>query len=315
MDALLLAVTGIDPQPWQQRFRTLAPRRDLRVWPEAIGNPAEVGYACVWQAPRGLLGRFARLKAIFSLGAGVDHILADSTLPDVPIVRIVDPDLTMRMSEYVALHVLMHHRRQRLYDAQQRERVWREHEQAAASEIGVGVMGLGVLGRDAALVLRRLGFVVVGWSRSPKNLPDIAVFHGEDQLETFLRRSEILICLLPLTRTTQGILRLELLRKLKRDGAAGSAYLINVGRGALQVETDILAALAEGTLAGVTLDVFAEEPLPLESPLWTHPRVTITPHNAAMSDPRALVANVLRQIERFEAGLPPENVVDRGQGY
>src|SRR5438067_4594782 len=171
MDALLLAVTGIDPQPWQQRFRTLAPRRDLRVWPEAIGNPAEVGYACVWQAPRGLLGRFARLKAIFSLGAGVDHILADSTLPDVPIVRIVDPDLTMRMSEYVALHVLMHHRRQRLYDAQQRERIWREHDQAAASEVAVGIMGLGVIGRDAALVLLRSGFGVAGWCRLSKHRP------------------------------------------------------------------------------------------------------------------------------------------------
>src|SRR5262249_36118383 len=177
------------------------------------------------------------------------------------------------------------------------------------------VRGLAVLGRDAALVLRRLGFAIAGWSRTPKNLPGIEVFHGDAQLEAFLRRSEILVCLLPLTSATQGILRLDVLRKLKRNGAAGGAYLINAGRGALQVEADIVTALEEGALAGATLDVFASEPLPPESPLWTHPRVTITPHNAAMSDPHALVANVLRQIERFESGLPLEYVIDRARGY
>jgi glyoxylate/hydroxypyruvate reductase A len=315
MGAILLAVTGIDPQPWERRFRSHAAARDLRVWPERVGQPGDVAYACLWQAPRGLLAGFPRLKVIFSLGAGVDHVLTDSALPDLPIVRIVDADLTMRMSEYVALHVLMHHRRQRLYDAQQRERIWREHDQPAASAVKVGIMGLGVLGRDAALVLRRLGFAVAGWSRTPKDLPGIEIFHGDEQLEPFLRRSEILVCLLPLTAATQGLLRLDLLRKLKRDGAMGGAYLINAGRGALQVEADILAALDESALAGTTLDVFASEPLPSESPLWTHPRVTITPHNAAVSDPHALVANVLRQIERFEAGLPLEHVVDRDSGY
>jgi glyoxylate/hydroxypyruvate reductase A len=233
----------------------------------------------------------------------------------VPVVRIVDPDLTMRMTEYVVLHVLMHHRRQRLYDAQQRERVWREHAQAPASAVAVGVMGLGVLGRAAAVALRSLGFRVAGWSRTPKTLPDIESFHGGAGLDAFLRRTEILVCLLPATPATQGMLDLELLRKLKRDGAASGAYLINAARGALQVDADILAALAEGSLAGATLDVFASEPLAPASPLWHHPKVTITPHNAAASDPRALVANVLRQIERFEQGLPLEHVVDRALGY
>jgi len=315
MGAILLAVTGIDRKGWERQFRALAPHRDLRIWPERIGDSAEVAYACVWQAPRGLFAGFARLKVIFSLGAGIDHLLANPDLPDVPVVRIVDPDLTMRMSEYVALHVLMHHRRQRRYDAQQRERVCREHDQPAASNVAVGVMGLGVLGRDAALVLRRLGFRVAGWSRTLKNVPGVEIFHGDAELERFLRRSEILVCLLPSTASTQGILRLEHLCKLKRDGVAGGAYLINAGRGALQVESDILTALDEGTLAGATLDVFASEPLPPESRLWTHPQVTITPHNAAMSDPRALVANVLHQIERCEAGAPLEHVVDRAAGY
>jgi glyoxylate/hydroxypyruvate reductase A len=213
------------------------------------------------------------------------------------------------------LHVLMHHRRQRLYDAQQRERVWHEHAQATASAVAVGVMGLGVLGSAAALALARLGFRVAGWSRTPKALPDVETFHGDAGLDAFLRRTEILVCLLPATPATQGMLDLKLLRKLKRDGAAAGAYLINAARGALQVDADILAALAEGSLAGATLDVFASEPLAPASPLWRHPKVTITPHNAAASDPRALVANVLRQVERFEQGLPLEHVVDRARGY
>jgi glyoxylate/hydroxypyruvate reductase len=313
MPAILLAVTGIDPQPWEERLRALAPQRDVRLWPERLGDPADVAYACAWHAPRGLFARLPRLEAIFSLGAGVDHILADPELPDVPVVRIVDPDLTMRMTEYVVLHVLMHHRRQRLYDAQQRERMWREHEQAPANTVAVGVMGLGVLGRAAAVALARLGFRVAGWSRTAKTLPDIETFHGEDGLAAFLRRTEILVCLLPATPATQGMLDLKLIRKLKRAGAG--AYLINAARGALQVDADILAAVEEGSLAGATLDVFANEPLPAASPLWRHPKVTITPHNAAASDPRALVANVLRQIERFEQGLPLEHVVDRARGY
>jgi glyoxylate/hydroxypyruvate reductase len=315
MPAILLAVTGTDAQPWEARLRALAPQRDIRQWPDRLGEPADIAYACAWHAPRGLFVRLPKLKVIFSLGAGVDHIFADPDLPDVPVVRIVDPDLTMRMTEYVVLHVLAYHRRLRLYDTQQRERVWHEHAQPPASGVAVGVMGLGALGAAAALALPRLGFRVAGWSRAPKALPGIECFHGEAGLEAFLRRSEILVCLLPATPAAHGILDLKLLRKLKRNGAAGGAFLINAARGALQVEADILAALDEGSLAGATLDVFAREPLPAASPLWRHPKVTITPHNAAFSDPHALAANVLRQIERFEAGLPLEHVVDRGRGY
>jgi glyoxylate/hydroxypyruvate reductase A len=315
MGAILIAVTGLDPKGWEERLRALAPGRDVRLWPERLGEPADIVYACAWRAPRGLFAGMPRLKAIFSLGAGVDHVLADPDLPDVPVVRIVDPDLTMRMTEYVVLHVLMHHRRQRRYDAQQRARIWREHAQPPASAVAVGVMGLGVLGRDAAAALQRIGFRVAGWSRTPKRLPGIETFHGDDGLDAFLRRTEILVCLLPATPATQGILSPELLRMLKRDGEAGGAYLINAGRGALQVDADILAALDEGSLAGATLDVFPTEPLPTASALWAHPQVTITPHNAATSDPAALVANVLRQIARCEAGLPLEHTVDRAAGY
>jgi glyoxylate/hydroxypyruvate reductase A len=209
----------------------------------------------------------------------------------------------------------MHHRRQRLYDAQQRQRLWHEHPQPAAHEVHVGIMGLGVLGRDAAEVLVRLGFQVAGWSRTPHALPGITCFHGAAGLDAFLARSEILVCLLPHTPATEGILDLALLGKLKRDGALGGAFLINAGRGRLQVDADIIQALDQGALAGATLDVFPTEPLPAASPLWTHPSVTITPHNSAASVPEEVVGYIVKQIERFEAGQPLENVIDRASGY
>ena len=316
MGAILLAMTGLDPRGWEA---ALADAGAAARHPGVAGAPRRsrrhrlcLRLAGAARAARGL----PNLKAIFSLGAGVDHVVADPDLPDVPVVRIVDPDLTMRMTEYVVLHVLMHHRRQRRYDAQQRERLWREHDQPPASAVAVGVMGLGVLGRDAAAVLRRLGFRVAGWSRTPKTLAghrDLSRRGRARRLSRAHRDSG-----LPAAGNAgdaRNSAARAVLRKLERDGAAGGAYLINAGRGALQVDADILAALDEGALAGATLDVFATEPLPATSPLWTHPKVTITPHNAAASDPRALVANVLRQIERFEAGLPLEHVIDRAAGY
>ena len=315
MSAILLAITGWDPQEWDARFRALAQDREIRLWPDRIGDPGEIAYACVWKQPPGLMAQFANLRVIFSLGAGVDALTADTTLPAVPLVRIVDPDLTMRMTEYVVLHVLMIHRQQRAYDAQQRQRIWNELPQPAAHEVAVGVMGLGVLGGAAAAALARLGFRVAGWSRTPKQLDGVETFYGPAGIDSFLARSEVLVCLLPHTPATDSILDHALLRKLKRDGALGGAYLINAGRGRLLVEADLLAALEDGTLSGATLDVFAEEPLPKTNALWSHPQVTVTPHAAAASVPDALVDNVLRQIARFERGEAMENVVDRTVGY
>jgi glyoxylate/hydroxypyruvate reductase A len=315
MANILLAIIGWDPKSWDQRFRAAAPQHDIRLWPERVGDPADISYACVWRPPHGLLGSFRKLKAVFTLGAGVDDVLTDPQLPQVPIVRIVDPDLTMRMTEYVVLHVLKYHRRQRLYETQQRERLWRDHDQPAASDVAVGVLGLGVLGNNAAVMLQRLGFRVAGWSRTPKTIPGVETYHGHVGLENFLSRTEILVCLLPATASTKGLLNLALLRKLKYDGALGGGYLINAGRGALQIDADIIAALEEGTLKGATLDVFPSEPLAVASPLWLHPKVTITPHNAGWSSPRAIVANILQQIDRCELGIALDNVVDRKIGY
>jgi glyoxylate/hydroxypyruvate reductase len=316
MSNILLAIIGWDPKGWEERFRTLAPQHRIFVWPEQPpDDPAIIDYACVWRPPDGLLAGYPNLKAVFSLGAGADDLLQDPKLPAVPVVRIVDTDLTLRMNEYVAMQVLICHRAQRLYDTQQRERLWREHYQPAAGEVTVGIMGLGELGSSAAALLHRLGFRIVGWSRSKKALPGVETFAGPTGLESFLRRTEILVCLLPSTPATRGILNLDLFRKLRYNGPLNGAHLINAGRGALQVDADIIAALEEGSLAQAILDVFPIEPLPLASPLWSHPKVWITPHNAAPSQPNAIVGNILRQIDRNEFGIAFEHVIDRDLGY
>jgi glyoxylate/hydroxypyruvate reductase A len=312
--AILLAITGWEPDAWLERFRTLGKGREIRLVPD-IGDPASIDYACAWKPPAGLLATLPNLRAIFSLGAGVDHLLGDPTLPDVPIVRIADPDLTMRMTEYVVLHVLLHHRRFKRYDANQRARRWSDEADPAASEVRVGIMGLGVLGQAAAAALATLGFQLSGWSRTQKAVPGMTTFSGQAGLKPFLAQTDILLCVLPLTPDTRGLLNYQLFQNLARDGALGGPALINAGRGGLQVEADILRALDDGTLTGASLDVFQQEPLPAESPLWTHPKIFITPHNAAQSDARALTKYVLGQIERFERGLPLENLVDRKRGY
>jgi glyoxylate/hydroxypyruvate reductase A len=312
--AILLAITGWEPDAWLERFRTLGKGREIRLVPD-IGDPASIDYACAWKPPAGLLATLPNLRAIFSLGAGVDHLLGDPTLPDVPIVRIADPDLTMRMTEYVVLHVLLHHRRFKRYDANQRARRWSDEADPAASEVRVGIMGLGVLGQAAAAALATLGFQLSGWSRTQKAVPGMTTFSGQAGLKPFLAQTDILLCVPPLTPDTRGLLNYQLFQILARDGALGGPALINAGRGGLQVEADILRALDDGTLTGASLDVFQQEPLPAESPLWTHPKIFITPHNAAQSDARALTKYVLGQIERFERGLPLENLVDRKRGY
>ena len=219
------------------------------------------------------------------------------------------------MVEWVVLQVLIHHRRQRLYDRQQSDHIWRERSQAAAHQVRVGIMGMGVLGAASAKALAGLGFRVAGWSRHGSSVPGVEIFSGADQLDAFLMRTDILVCLLPLTEATRGLLAMPLFRKLTHDGPPGMPVLINAGRGGLQVETDIVAALEGGVLGGASLDVFEAEPLDPASPLWGMDNVVITPHSAAASAPAALVPGLLRQIADFEAGRPFTNVVDRKAGY
>ena len=310
---LLVALTW-DPEPWVERFSRLLPERRVVVLGEPFDRRA-VHYVVTWGPTPGSLSGLPNLEVIFSLGAGVDHLMSYPDLPDVPIVRVAQEDLTDRMSEYVVLHCLMHLREQRRYDAQQRQKLW-DHDQIPpkASEVRVGIMGFGVLGQDAARKLRVMGFDVAGWSRSPKQVEGFRVYAGQD-LDAFLARTDILVALLPLTPSTRGILNRKLFGKLARDGRLGGPVLINAGRGRLQVEADILACLGDGTLKAATLDVFETEPLPANSPLWTHPAVIVTPHNAAVSEPEATARYVVDQIRRFERGEPLQNVADPARGY
>jgi glyoxylate/hydroxypyruvate reductase len=227
---------------------------------------------------------------------------------------VVD-DLTARMTEYVVLHVLMHHRQEPYLRRCQRERRWAPRYQWPARAVAVGIMGLGALGTAAATALVQLGFRVAGWSRSERHIEDIECFHGTAGLDPFLRRTDILVCLLPLTSDTRQILDRGLFAKLNRAGALGAPVLINAGRGGLQNETDLLQCLDDGTLGAASLDVFASEPLAADSPFWSHPNIVLTPHNAADTDPDEISKYVARQIERFEAGGALDNVVDRTRGY
>jgi glyoxylate/hydroxypyruvate reductase len=317
--ALALLVHGgtenWSPDRWKSRFDEVCRDRRVLLLPDAAFDPAEIHYAAVWKPGRGERAAFPKLRVIFNLGAGVDALMADSSLPKVPLVRVAVSDLTDRMTEYVVLHVLMHHRQEIYLRACQRERQWAPKSQWPASAISVGIMGLGTLGANAAEVLGRLGFRVAGWSNNPKRIDGVACFHGKAQLDAFLRRSDVLVCLLPLTPDTRHILNRGLFAKLNRNSPMGAPVLINAGRGGLQNEADILACLDDGTLGAASLDVFAEEPLPPDSRFWTHPRVVLTPHNAADTDPDEISKYVARQIERFEAGGELENVVDRRRGY
>ena len=303
------------PARWKRRFDEVCTDRPVWLAAEGGGDPATVQYAAVWKPVPGELAGFPNLKVIFNLGAGVDALMTDKTLPKVPLVRVSVGDLTHRMTEYVALHVLMHHRQELYLRDSQRVKRWAPKYQWPAGAITVGVMGLGTLGADAAEVLVRLGFQVVGWSNSPKAIKGVECFHGKAQLDAFLRRTDILVSLLPLTPDTRHILNRELFSKLNRSSPMGAPVMINAGRGGLQNEADILSCLDDGSLGSVSLDVYATEPLPPESPFWTHPKVVLTPHNAADTDPEEISKYVARQIERFEAGKPLENLVNPTRGY
>ncbi len=304
-----------DANPWAAAMREAAPHMDVRIWPD-VGDAADVDYVAAWLPPANVVSSFPNLKVIFSLGAGVDAILGDPTLPPtIPVVRVNDPDLTTRMSEYIVLHCLLYHRQQRRLDEQQRNKTWHAFEQHAAGALTVGVMGLGVLGQDAATKLRMMGFNVRGWSRSRKSIAGMDCFAGETELNQFLAGTDILVSLLPATPDTDGIINASLIGKLSRKGPFGAPILINAGRGRQNNEADILAALDSGTLYAATLDVFRKEPLPAESRFWTHPRVTLTPHMAADSDPATICRYVATQITRFDSNGSLENLVDRKRGY
>jgi glyoxylate/hydroxypyruvate reductase len=301
---------------WTAAMKKVAPDLDVRIWPDGMGKIEDIEYCAAWLPPPGVVKSLPNLKVIMSLGAGVDAILKDPTLPEnIPIVRVNDPDLTGRMTEYIVLHVLMHHRQQRRLDENQKKSMWDSFPTHAAKDLSVGIMGMGVMGADSAMKLRDIGFRVAGWSRSRKEIPGVESFAGAEEFDAFLARTDVLVSLLPATADTDGIINRETIAKLSRKGPFGAPIVINAGRGRQQVEGDILAALDAGELHAATLDVFVPEPLPESSRLWTHPRVTVTPHCAADSDPETICAYVAGNIRRHQRGEKLDNLVDRARGY
>ena len=308
--ALLFRSSVDSASRWQSELVRLNPELDIRIWPE-LGDPSEIGYALVWRPEPGLLASLPNLKLILSLGAGVDHILGDPQLPQgVPIVRLVDPYLSAAMSEYVALQVLRLHRQDVDYHIQQEAEIWRELPQKNASERPVGILGLGEIGQHAGGKLASLGFPVLGWSRSAKTIAGFTTYAGAAGLTQMLGKTEVLVCLLPLTSETQGILCARTFAALP-VGAA----IVNAGRGAHLVEEDLIPTLDSGQLAAAALDVFREEPLPPGHPFWHHPRVLVTPHIAGITNPATAAPIILDNIRRFEEGRPLMNQVDPAQGY
>ena len=299
-----------DPQRWLPRLRAALPNDRFVVWPD-VGDPARVDIALVAKPPSGALAGLPHLRLVQSLWMGVDGLLADPTLPRTTLIaRLIDPGMVAAMSETVLACVLDWHRYRYRYRAQQVRREWKPLPQLMAADRTVGLLGLGELGQDAAAKLLALGFNVCGWSRRPRSLEGIACHHGESGLADLLERSGALVCLLPLTAATHGILNAGTLARLPEG-----ACVVNLARGGHVVEADLLAALDSGRLAHAYLDVFANEPLPAAHPFWAHPAVTVTPHVAALTEPRTSLAKVVANIERVRRGERPEALVDVQAGY
>jgi len=295
---------------WRDTFLALDPSLEVRVWPD-VGNPAEVDVVFAWRPVPGDLARYTNLRAVFALGAGVDGLLADPAFPRaVPLVRMVDPNLGVLMTEYVLAAVLRHHCELDRYHRLQQAGRWEKRVRPFASDRVVGVMGMGELGARAADGLLGLGFHVRGWSRRIRTLPGLESFAGEAGLSAFLAGTQILVCLLPLTAQTRGILCASTFAQMPRGSS-----VINAARGGHLVDADLLAALDAGQLSGATLDVFETEPLPAGHAFWRHPRILVTPHVASVTSLPTAAALVVDNLAQWRAGGALRNVVDPDRGY
>lgn len=294
---------------WGGLLAELAPEASFRQWPE-VGDAREVEYLVAWQPPEDIMQQFPNLKVLFSVGAGADQFDYSRLPADLPVVRMIEPGLTSGMVEYVTFAVLGLHRDMPRYLQQQRAGVWQAHPVQTAAKRRIGVMGLGTLGEAVLKPLVAMGFDCGGWSRTPRDLPGVTCWAGDDQLDAFLARSDILICLLPLTERTEGMLNADLFGKLP----AGAA-LVQAGRGAQLNHQQLLDALDAGQLSAAVLDVTAPEPLPAEHSFWHHPQIWLTPHIASQTQPESAVVALLANIRRHQRGEPMVGVVDRQQGY
>ncbi len=297
---------------WQRHIAPHAPGLSLRWWDDPTVDPAAVHYVLVWDPEPGRLARFPNLRVIFGSGAGVDFITRDPDLPrHIPLVRMATPGSAQRMGEFVTWSALSLLKDARRLAIAQAERRWDNFDpEKTAPETTIGIMGLGHMGAMAARMLQGVGFPVISWSRSRKEVPGVRSFVGEAELDAFLQATDTLVCLLPATPETRGILAKPLFDRMKHG-----AGLINVGRGSQQVMPDVRAALDTGRLSGAVIDVFEEEPLPPEDPAWVHPKLFVTSHVASLPPRSERGAHVARMIAAFERGEALSNTYDHARGY
>ena len=310
MGVVLVHIDGEPADPWIAEFARQAPEIDARAL-SGIADPATVEVAVTWNLPWGLYGTFPRLRLIQSMAAGVDHVLSDPGRPaDVPIARLVDPWMARAMSHHVILQILRWHRRLDLFEADRGEQRWRYGVTFHPDTVRVGVLGLGHLGQSVARALQGLGFTTPGWSRSPKTLEGLETFHGAEGLAELAARSTVLVCLLPLTAETEGILNAKVFAHMPEG-----SFLVNVGRGGHLVEDDLFTALDQGHLSAAALDVMAVEPLPSKHRAWSDTRIYLTPHIASEINPTTATTVFIENIRRLRRGETPTGLIDPARGY
>ncbi|WP_172149399.1 2-hydroxyacid dehydrogenase [Pseudomonas tumuqii] len=307
--ALLYKADPVRGEQWKVLFAEQAPDIEWRAWPD-IGDPRDIHYLAAWQAPDDLETLLPNLQVLFALSAGVDQLDLGRLPASMPVVRLLDPGITQGMCEYASFAVLALHRDMLRYRQQQTERRWQAHRLVPAQKRRVGVLGLGLQARQILASLQPYGFALSGWARSQHRIPGVDCFAGAEQLPAFLGQCDILLCVLPLTEQTQGILDRQLFQHLPKGAA-----LVNMGRGGHLVEEDLLDALASGQLSAAVLDVLQQEPAAPDQPFWHHPQILLTPHIAAMTQPESAFGVLLENIRRHQRGEPMLGQIDRKQGY
>ncbi|WP_019039027.1 2-hydroxyacid dehydrogenase [Psychroflexus tropicus] len=307
--SIVLVSTSRDPKKWYKALKEKNEDLDIQIYPD-IERPEDIEFAISWKHPDGLYKNYPNLEVVASMGAGVNHILKDEDLPPkVRVTRIVDDQLTKDMSQFVLLQCLAVSRNLFTHLKDQSSKSWSPRAYQTPPKTNIGIMGYGVLGKEAGKVLKANGFNVIGYANTSKIVDGIKVY-GADQQDEFLDQTQILVCLLPVTSSTKGVLNFELFQKLKDE-----AYLINVARGEHLLEADLIKAIDTGKLKGASLDVFQEEPLPESHPFWEHENIQITPHVASMTDPESVANQLLENYRRMKNGEALLNVVDVQKGY
>ncbi|WP_367375454.1 2-hydroxyacid dehydrogenase [Pseudomonas lini] len=307
--ALLYKADPVRGEHWKRLFAEHAPDIEWRAWPD-IGDPQDIRYLAAWQAPDDLDTLLPNLQVLFALSAGVDQLDLDRLPTTLPVVRLLDPSITRGMCEYATFAVLSLHRDMLRYRQQQMARCWQAHLLQPAAKRRVGVMGLGTQAQQILATLQPFGFALSGWARSEHHIDGVDCFAGAEQLPTFLGQCDIVLCVLPLTEQTKGILNRQLFQHLPKGAA-----LVNMGRGGHLIEEDLLEALASGQISAAVLDVLEQEPAAPDHPFWQHPQILLTPHIAAMTQPESAFSVLLENIRRHQRGESMLGQVDRERSY